>query len=367
MPIQLADEPVLWMTGWHWIYASAPAAVGLVFILLGIFWSPHRPVPLCPKCRYDMRGGDSLQCPECGHTARDVEALHRRRCLVPLLALGLITITAYPGWRAVLWSKDRGWSPPLPAWKVLDSTSLGNGFVADRMMPRNRWSYRRACRIRWPGGGRRWLESDHSYSFGASTADGSTIGLGDDITGSGNGNLIIADHSGGAHCCTTYVIFELSPDDGLVEIATIEAKHGGQFEDRDDDGIPEYVGCDWHWAYALTCFTCLEYPEIILRYDGAEYALATDLMHKAAPTAEEFAAMVLDVRSGDWAGYPEARDHLLSRMLELIYSGNAPFAWRLYDESRPSDIPGKEEDLEDIVEVLESSPFAESIRLMNKS
>ena len=366
MPIQLADEPVLWMTGRHWIYTIGPTVLGLVFVLLGIFWRPRLASPRCPKCRYDMRGAVSLRCPECGHTACDADALRRRRRLAPLLAVGLVTIAAYPGWRAVLWSKGRGWSPPLPAWKVFDSTPLGSGFVVDRMTPRNRWEFKCACRIRWPGGSARWLESDHSFSIGGPTPDGSGVGLGDDITGNGIGNLILHEWSGGAHCCYTYRVFELSPNDGPIEIAIIDAEHGGGFEDRDNDGVPEYVGFDWHWAYALNCFACLEYPEIILRYDGADYALAADLMRKPAPTAEEFDAMVLDIRSGDWAEYPEARDHLWSRMLDLIYSGNAPLAWRLYDQARPCETAGKKEDLERFVKVLESSPFAESIRMMSR-
>jgi hypothetical protein len=368
MLIELADEPVLWMTARHWIYATVPATIGLVFILLGILWRPRRRVPRCPKCRYDMRGGDgSLRCPECGHTVRDTEGFHRRRRLAPLLVLGLVTIAGYPGWRAVLWSKDRGWSPPLPTWRVFDSTPLGNGFVVERMTPRNRWNWGRACRIRWSGGRSRWFESDHSFSIGGPTPDGSNVGLGDDITGNGVGNLILMEWSGGAHCCYTYVIFELSPNDGPIEIAVIEAEHGGHFEDRDGDGLPEWVGCDWHWAYALDCFTCLDYPEIILRHDGTDYLLAGDLMCTAAPTPEEFDAMVVEIRDQDWSEYIPARSHLWSRMLELIYTGHAPLAWRLYDEARPSDVPRRQEDLDNFREVFESSPFAEAVRLMSQS
>src|SRR5262249_43711814 len=145
-------------------------------------------------------------------------------------------------------------------------------------------------------------------------------------------------------------------DSSVREIATIEAKDGGGFEDRDGDGFPEIVLADWHWAYALTCFACLDYPEVVLKFDGDRYIPSADLMRRPEPSEsdQEFCDRIRTIHS------IEAFDRLnytRSEMLRRIYCGHADSAWSLFDKAYEKEWGDRAKLLDDFSEVLRSSPY----------
>ncbi len=68
------------------------AAAGLYLVYRGL--NPRRPggVRACPKCRYDMRGTQSLMCPECGFAAPSERAMVRGMVRRPVVMLGAVMV-----------------------------------------------------------------------------------------------------------------------------------------------------------------------------------------------------------------------------------------------------------------------------------
>ncbi|MCA9299319.1 MAG: hypothetical protein KDA28_09645 [Phycisphaerales bacterium] len=80
------------MTLWIWIVSGVLALMGIVLCWSGLFRDRARGRRRCPKCWYDMSELDSLQCPECGRTAKAASRLGRtRRHPVPLV-VGILTL-----------------------------------------------------------------------------------------------------------------------------------------------------------------------------------------------------------------------------------------------------------------------------------
>ena len=91
--------------------------IGTVVLVLG-HARRYRGGSLCHACGYDLRGTRATTCSECG--ARVDPDTDRRpirgiwRWVVILWIVGL----AWPTYQAVLWSRARGWTPPLPRYRV---------------------------------------------------------------------------------------------------------------------------------------------------------------------------------------------------------------------------------------------------------
>jgi len=133
------------------------------------------------------------------------------------------------------------------------------------------------------------------------------------------------------------------------EVAEIRADHsaGAHFEDLRHDGKYEFVAEDWAFAYWHASFAYSPVPAVVLMPDEKGvlnyylYHLALDLMERPAPTATEFDSLVNKVKqASDWheGGVPP---ELWGEMLDLIYTGHPPLAWKLLDQSWPEEKPGK--------------------------
>ena len=198
------------------------------------------------------------------------------------------------------------------------------------------------------GGTLIYSNSSHSFNEPEAApppdAGGTTLippSPGANITGNGIPNLVISSYSGGAHCCSTYHIFELGDEFRVVD--TIYAGHGeAVFADVDGDGIPEIQVQEWGYAYAFASFADSPAPDIILRYADGKYRVATELMFTEAPTAEEFTAMVTEINTiyakapsgsdepiqpGEWGSEPI----LWKEMLDLAYKGHVDLALKLFN------------------------------------
>ena len=181
------------------------------------------------------------------------------------------------------------------------------------------------------------------------------IPIGADITGGGVPEAIVWAWSGGAHCCYTFQILELGKQ--FLEVAEISADHSGEahFEDLRHDGKYEFVGEDWAFAYWHAGFAQSPAPKVVLRPEGMRalqstpegtfdsylYKLSFDLMERPAPTAAEFDSLARRVKeASDWeyGGVPPV---LRGSMLDLIYTGHPPLAWKLLEQSWPKEKPGK--------------------------
>lgn len=204
------------------------------------------------------------------------------------------------------------------------------------------------------------------FKIGNNFWHGTPIPIGTDVTGKGIPNAILADWSGGAHCCYTLHVFEIGKK--FKEIGRIEAGDGDgdNFVDPKHDGSYEFVGHDWEFGYWKASFSESPAPQIILKYRAGKFRLALDLMKTPAPTPQQLADLIESVRTEDkWSliaakdcsqecGVPPA---LWAKMLDLIYGGNAGSAWKLFNESWPKQFEGKEQFAKEFCQQLHGSKY----------
>ena len=208
------------------------------------------------------------------------------------------------------------------------------------------------------------------WMLGDKLSDGRTFGRGEDITGNGRADIVVREFTGGAHCCTTYRIYEISAEGILTEIARIDAENGGGFEDRDGDGFPEFILPDWTWAYELTCYACLRYPRVALKFDGTTYTPSVDLMLETEPQAPDVATWMQQaaddqVKIGNDPTSSAMRDQVWGAMLHLIYAGQAATAWALHDAAWNDAWGNKIENLAKFKSIMHKSQFWSVINELN--
>lgn len=213
-----------------------------------------------------------------------------------------------------------------------------------------------------------------------------------DITGDGKPNLVISTYSGGAHCCFGFLIFQLGDDFKLLDVINAGDSDLARFKDLDNDGVLEFIGNDWIFAYWNASFAGSPAPGIILKYINGKYRLAMDLMKKPMPNADEEERIIESVREDiartigeikelkkDWGiGTPDVGadtgyfawvrgDVVLpasvwGHMLDLIYAGHPTEAQKFIDEIWPKGQQGKKEFLSDFNGQLSLSPYYKDLR-----
>ncbi len=72
---------------------------------------------------------------------------------------------------------------------------------------------------------------------------------GKDITGEGNPDLVVQRHTGGAHCCFQYYVFDLGDTAVSKHLESQPSNCFGEFKDLDDDGVYEIFTCDDFFTY----------------------------------------------------------------------------------------------------------------------
>lgn len=216
-------------------------------------------------------------------------------------------------------------------------------------------------------------EQGHSYSLGASDGDtrlDNSPEIGQDITGDGEPNLVVSQWSGGAHCCFDVYVFSIG--DKFRFIAKIEGEHGFfGFKDLDKDGVPEFIGADWAFAYWNASFAGSPAPEIILRYQNGRYVLANDLMKKPLSEIRSFDEIKITdedlIKTQCEIGNAWKRNKyciqsdVCGHMLDLIYGGHSQEAWQFLDDHLGADEATKDVFLSDFKHQLALSDYSDGL------
>ena len=120
-------------TGLYLLGIALIPAIGLLLVCWGLWGDRSKGRSRCPKCWYDMRGSlPRLECPECGHDAKQERRLYRSRCRWWRTALGtVLLLSACPlsivgGWWREQAVMQRYWIDEMnsgvetiaPAWLV---------------------------------------------------------------------------------------------------------------------------------------------------------------------------------------------------------------------------------------------------------
>jgi len=95
-----------------------------------------------------------------------------------------------------------------------------------------------------------------------------------DINQNGVADIIINSYSGGAHCCNSTKIYELSSNPegaDAIKIFDYVSECPAEIKDLNDDGISEIIGCDSAWAYRYCSFANSPLPTIVWTWDGEYY------------------------------------------------------------------------------------------------
>jgi hypothetical protein len=187
------------------------------------------------------------------------------------------------------------------------------------------------------------------------------IPIGTDITGRGKPNVILGEWSGGAHCCFAFHVLELG--DHPRDIAIVDAGDSdyAHFEDLNHDGVYEFVGWDFTFAYWHAGFLQSPAPRIVLRFNGTRYELAPDLMRQTPTSKGQLNLTETKVRDSEWeGGYPPPL--LWETMLDLIYTGHADLAWSFVEAAWSPERSGRTKFLQDFCAKLATSPYFPKLR-----
>ncbi len=162
-------------------------------------------------------------------------------------------------------------------------------------------------------------------------------------------DAIVTGWTGGAHCCFTIHAVWLSHDFRQQIIPVMDNDETGFLPDgRGPDAPPKLRFGDFTFAYWRASFADSPAPTVIFRFDSPTGRYAPDIaaMRKPAPDDTAVAAMAKEVRGAERdlpKGDSPAAPLLWKDMLDLIYSGNAPAAHRLFEMAWPEDRDGKDE------------------------
>lgn len=344
-----------------WLYAPTLVVAGLgAFMLYAALLRDRLRATLtrrrCPKCWYDLSGSSGLTCPECGHAARDDRELRRSRmrpliaCVGALLVAPLLVLFGVRDARKVYYAvmptyyTAESGSRPGVSWtleRVRDPTALRN----DRFTLRGRSNVLLDVEDQWITLGEQYFGS----------TDSRTLAPIQDFNNDGVLELTVIAYSGGAHCCYTAFIIELSDPPNVA--AVIDARNGlggvsvnGEILLNISDQTFDY----WNAPHAGSPFPSVFYrlrnhrlevalermtPEVLLKLDDP-----IDLEAQPAAIRASMTPAASPLNPLMWAG-----------MLDRLYAGQTEDAWVFFDACWPPSRPGKDEFKAEFLEQLNLS------------
>ena len=188
------------------------------------------------------------------------------------------------------------------------------------------------------------------------------VANGTDVTGRGHPNMIVSAYTGGAHCCTSHLVFELQPAFRLLATLNDADDDLAHFERDPVDHHYYYVTADWTFAYWPSCFACSPSAIVKLRYvddaKGGGFHLAMDKMQKPAPSAAKWNQELSTAKkAAATGGVNDIGTALWGPVLSLIYQGHSELAWKFVADAGPKAVQKPLPSLADFCSVLKKSPY----------
>lgn len=167
------------------------------------------------------------------------------------------------------------------------------------------------------------------------------------LLGGKSKQLIVAQFSGGAHCCYSFWIYDLYPSFRLLfesePYPIADYMSEAQFIDIDRDGVFEFEAANNSFAYFRSVFSGSSMPRIIFRYakQARKYYPANQLFEaRALDGIEEERKEIRELNRKKAAGeFPEREFpameysfYTLDALLHYIYAGQEKEAWAFYDK-----------------------------------
>jgi hypothetical protein len=189
-----------------------------------------------------------------------------------------------------------------------------------------------------------------------------TVPNGTDLTGHEQSDMIVSSSTGGAHCCTAHLVFELDPDFRLLATLNDSNDDLAHFARVNPEHLYFYFTADWTFAYWPSCFACSPSAPVILRFvddaQGGAFHLALDKMRTPAPTPSQWAQ---DLRAAQQSASQGDIDSigrtLWQPVLSWIYQGHSDLAWKFVEEAGPKAQQSPLPTLDDFCRLLTKSAY----------
>ncbi len=180
---------------------------------------------------------------------------------------------------------------------------------------------------------------------------------GKDLTGNGTPDIVLTSWSGGAHCCNSLTVLELTKT-GARRVITVDGgSYGLILKDLDGDGTPEIDFWDWPIDYQFNSFSHSAQGRVVLKSVGDGYRVAKSLMYRKHPGALRLAVAKGAIRKAFSTQQPGVPYELLKLMMELSYSGYRELALKMADDTWPRDLEGLAKFKLDFKRALATSPY----------
>ncbi len=190
-------------------------------------------------------------------------------------------------------------------------------------------------------------------------AEARTAEIARDITGDGVPDLILTDEpaAGGNAAPTAWYVYSLGPDFRLIQELPGTADESARWEYIAGDPLPVFRTVEgWNaWAsHKSYCYRPISTP-IVLRYRAGAFRPVPEMMRRPAPEDRALEVEAMRFRFAFQAGCPP--EQLPGRMLELMFTSNAPSAYRLLELAWPGDSEDKQAFRTDFEDTVRRSQF----------
>lgn len=142
-----------------------------------------------------------------------------------------------------------------------------------------------------------------------------------DVTGDRLAELVISQHSGGAHCCYSTSIYSIERAEPKALLSLNTDDCAGELLDLDKNGVAEFQTCDATFGYEFCSFAFTPFPPVVFEYNRQKgvFVLATPryARYLQLPTEVEARATVKEYPKEAEVG----RCAALGPALGLIYTG----------------------------------------------
>ncbi|MFN9993642.1 MAG: hypothetical protein ACK54H_09865 [Phycisphaerales bacterium] len=335
-------------TWWIILIAAALGILAILGAIRAMFTDRANGRARCPHCRYDLSGNTGDRCTECGFRWKnqaELYATHRHPWIAAawlLLAVpGLFLITLQ--FREPL---RRVWYALPPRWLTQFTMSSGDVRVV-ALRQRDPLAYTSKIEVRYKN--QVFFEwEDGRVDVGFDHASNRYKRVFTDLNRDGIEELFVYGYSGGAHCCWTYAIIEITDPPRIV--AHFSATSGIAAVEREGDealfNIPDTAFDYWRASF-------VDSPRIPVMYrlinGHLEIAIDAMLTPRPSPDDAQWLKSATEFRT---AKAPDPR--MWEMMLLLAYGGHEDLCWRFLDDSWPAGVDGKEDFIREFNDILKT-------------
>ena len=188
------------------------------------------------------------------------------------------------------------------------------------------------------GGRRAYMQTGYNFALGYpleqdQSPDSVKVGIGTDLTGEGEPDLLVSEWSGGSHCCYSFHLFRLGETFRKIQsIHLFDADESAFVRRPGVKGLVLNTADYSAFAYFPASFAGSPAGRVFLSFQQGRFRLDPGLMKAVAPGKDTIAkCAALFKKSRDWrGGQPLGMWYYAT---DLIYTGNQAAAFGFVEQS----------------------------------